>query len=1143
MEIAYGIEILKLDHYRMKNITYLVMILIIGICFGCSSPEKREKKVLVFSKTAGFRHESIPVGIQAIQDLGMKEGFGVDATEDASDFNEENLSQYAAVVFLSTTGDVLDLNQQAHFERYIQAGGGFLGIHAAADTEYDWPWYGKLVGAYFTSHPNNPNVREATCHVIDHGHMASDSLPDSFQKIDEFYNYKNINPDLNVLVTIDETSYEGGTNGENHPMVWYHDYDGGRAFYTAFGHTDETYSEAHFMEQLSGGLAYVIGAGAPLNYALARYQPLPTDNRFTKVELDFNLDEPTELAVLPDGRILFLERKGDVKLYKPDLDSTLVIEKFDVYYGIGTKPRHEDGMLGLALDPNFAENNWIYIFYSPNEGKPVQNLSRFTMDGDQILMDSEVLVLEVPVQRNQCCHTGGSVEFGPNGNLFLSTGDDTNPFNSEGYSPSDEREGRTPWDAQRTSANTNDLRGKILRITPQPDGSYTIPEGNLFPPGTPDTKPEIYVMGCRNPYRIAIDQKTGFLYWGDVGPDAGKRSEDRGPYGIDEFNQARSAGNFGWPLFTGNNQAYAKYDFATKTTGAFFDPNKPINSSPNNTGLRELPPTKEAMIYYSYGASEEWPMLGTGGKNPMAGPIYYAENYPDSPNKYPEYFEGKPLFYEWMRGDVYFVTLNENGDLEKIEPFMDDVKFNNPIDMDYGPDGKLYLIEYGTGWFTRNLDARLIRIDYDPGNRAPVPSFTVDQAIGAAPLTVSFNSEASEDYDDDEITYSWAFESGVVSNDPNPTHTFDANGIYPVTLTLTDATGATATKSINIEVGNEPPNLSIAIKGNQTFYWDQRPIEYEVSVSDAEDGSLKEGAIAASEILVNMTYLDEASDEVLKGHQSNDELQHAMTGSRLIEDSDCKACHAFDKTSVGPSYQDVAEKYKKNSNSEEYLSNKIIAGGGGVWGENAMAAHPDISTEDATKMVQYILSLVKDKAPTLDVQGTYTAKDHVGKGLGGAYILKAVYTDKGTSTTGPATGHKAITLRNANVKAVNFDHQEGIQVFKNDEAEVILLSDPSMFGYDQLDLTDVTGLTLGGFVMGTENKAQIDVRLDSVDGEIIATTTLNPTKSEIQPGIFTAGAQVTLPEITGKHSLFFTVKGQAAGPLGGLASITFHLAP
>ena len=199
--------------------------------------------MLVFSKTAGFRHSSIEPGIEAIVRLGQQNGFQVDTTENADNFTEENLQQYAAVVFLNTTGDVLNYYQQADFERYIQAGGGYVGIHAAADTEYHWRWYGKLVGAYFNGHPNNPNVRNARMEVLDKNHQATSMLGDEWVRDDEWYNYKSINPDINVLINLDESSYEGGTNGENHPIAWYHDYDGGRVFYTGLGHTNESFSE------------------------------------------------------------------------------------------------------------------------------------------------------------------------------------------------------------------------------------------------------------------------------------------------------------------------------------------------------------------------------------------------------------------------------------------------------------------------------------------------------------------------------------------------------------------------------------------------------------------------------------------------------------------------------------------------------------------------------------------------------------------------------------------------------------------------------------------------------------------------------------------------------------------------------------
>jgi len=227
------------------------MILIAG--FGCRQGKTR---VLVFTKTAGFKHSSIPAGSQALQELGKEYGFQVDVTNDASKFNADTLRLYKAIVFLNTTGDVLNDDQQADFEEYIQAGGGFAGVHAAADTEYDWPWYGKMVGGYFMSHPH---IQEATVKVMDKDHISTRHLPEKWNRKDEWYNYKSLNPHVHVLATLDEHTYEGGKNGDFHPIAWYHEYDGGRAFYTGGGHTDECYSEPDFIKHLALGILWAAG--------------------------------------------------------------------------------------------------------------------------------------------------------------------------------------------------------------------------------------------------------------------------------------------------------------------------------------------------------------------------------------------------------------------------------------------------------------------------------------------------------------------------------------------------------------------------------------------------------------------------------------------------------------------------------------------------------------------------------------------------------------------------------------------------------------------------------------------------------------------------------------------------------------------
>jgi type 1 glutamine amidotransferase len=215
--------------------------------------------VLVFSKTAGYRHDSIPDGIAAIQQLSAANGFNVDATEDSSAFTDANLSQYQAVIFLLTTGTVLDPDQKAAFERFIEAGNGYVGVHSAADTEYDWAWYGQLMGAYFDSHPDD--LQPAQVDVLDHTHASTVGLPDVWTRTDEWFNYQT-NPRDNgvtVLATVDETTYYGGTMGDDHPIMWYHDFDGGRAWYTGMGHTSDSYYEPLFLQSLLGGIQYAAG--------------------------------------------------------------------------------------------------------------------------------------------------------------------------------------------------------------------------------------------------------------------------------------------------------------------------------------------------------------------------------------------------------------------------------------------------------------------------------------------------------------------------------------------------------------------------------------------------------------------------------------------------------------------------------------------------------------------------------------------------------------------------------------------------------------------------------------------------------------------------------------------------------------------
>ncbi|HEX8549602.1 MAG TPA: ThuA domain-containing protein [Cytophagaceae bacterium] len=717
---------------KLKLIVYLSAIIIL---LGFSSPQPvREVRVLVFSKTQSFRHESIKAGKQMFQKLSAIQHFKLDTSENSNVFTDDNLKKYSAIVFLSATGEILSHAQQAALQRYIQAGGGFMGIHGASGAEYNWPWYGRLVGARFESHP--PEYQKGSIYLTDKDHEATKGLPVSWDPVEEWYNFTAIGENIHVLAKVNESSYKGGKHGSDHPIIWCQEFDGGRSFYTALGHRNEAYSDSIFIHHILGGLKYVIGKNTPLDYSLPTRLAAPSEYKFTRKILagKESVNEPMELALSRKGLIFYVERRGNIRLYNPITGSNKVVGKIPVY------TEHEDGLLGIALDPDFENNNRLYVFYSAPGTVHEYHLSRLDYHPTQavIIPESEKIVLRIPAEHPYSNHTGGSIAFDKAGNLFLSIGDNTIPFET-GYAPINERAEKTEFDAQRSSGNTNDLRGKILRIHPEEDGSYTIPEGNLFPKDGTAGKPEIYVMGNRNPFRISIDSKTSWLYWGEVGPDAEKDSLP-GPKGYDEVNQAKKAGNYGWPYFIGDNKAYADFDFATWTTGKLFDVNAPINESPRNTGSKNLPPAQKPLIWYPYAASQEFPLVGSGGRTAMAGPVYHFDKSLKSAIKLPEYYDKGLFIYDWIRNWIMVVRLNDNGDYQSMEPFMPGTTFEGIIDMELGPDGALYILEYGSAWYQPSTEARLSRLEFKPDAVAEIsknsdPQSSAKSATAHKPAT------------------------------------------------------------------------------------------------------------------------------------------------------------------------------------------------------------------------------------------------------------------------------------------------------------------------------------------------------------------------------------------------------------------------
>lgn len=885
------------------------------------------------------------------------------------------------------------------------------------------------------------------------------------------------------------------------------------------GTQPEDWQDQGFLERLREGFA--LAAGGEPRYGRIESERVPDASRFEQqILVEGTLNEPTELAVASDGRVFFTERQGALKLYDPATGSDRVIHQFDVF------TEEENGLIGITLDPNFDSNGWIYITRTVGDTLDARHrVARFTFDG-QAIGDERVL-LEVPIDRG-CCHTGGSMTFDGHGNLLVSFGDNSNPF-ATSYAPLDDRPGRELWDARRTSANTQDLRGKIIRIRPQPDGTYTIPEGNLFT-DPEQGRPEIYTMGHRNPYRISYDPVRDYLFWGDVGPDA-RADSTTGPMGYDEVNRAREAGNFGWPLFIADNKAYHDRDFATGTVGEPFDPARPINDSRNNTGARVLPPAQPAMIYYPYERSEEFPRVGEGGRTAMAGPLYRTAPFGDSDVRLPDYYDGKFIHYDWIRGWMMATTLDENGDYVSMEPFLEHLTFDHPMDLEVGPDGSLYLLEYGPLWFAPNPAARLSRIVYHRDNRPPRAVISASPAEGAAPLEVTLSAEGSADPDeDDRLEYRWLFADGSSLTGQSITRTFEQAGEHVVQLVVSDGSGAADTAATTVTVGNDPPVLTIDLEGNRSFFWNAATRNYHVSVRDTEDGTLGEGA-DPTRLRVALEFqpgIPLAAEPV--GHQT----EQTPAGLAYIQQSDCSGCHGINEASVGPSFRRVAERYAGADTAAERLVRKIIEGGSGVWGDQVMPAHPDMSEDVAAEIVRYIFSLVAP-GETLPTEGMLTLNRHQ-PGETGAYVLTATYVDGGASGAPPLEARQQVVLHAPVIRATDVADRWGMLAPADsanaaEGSPLAVVADGAYLHLGALDLTGVAQLVVT--LEEVSGEITLELRAGAPDGERIATGSVTaPSMAAPVEAPLTLAAE-------GEHDLYLVVRTQdpLVGPWSPAARI------
>ena len=853
---------------------------------------------------------------------------------------------------------------------------------------------------------------------LHHGHEHLSRLPELLQKMKPHLLAVNINGmetdgdkkgkqilplgegarDLDVLKTIVDSGYKGRIG--------------------ILGHINEDV-EKTLRKNLDGLERLVRDLTSPVKVTVP--YPLPVNERFEVTTLIDDLKQPMSFSLLPDGRILYIEYKGAVKMLHPKSRTPVECAKIKVTNS------NENGMLGQTLDPDFAKNGYVYLYYSPPDYNG-QRLSRFVLNGDVLDMASEKHILEFEEQRKDCCHHAGTLAFAPDGCLLISTGDNTHPGgDSDGYAPIDERPGRESFDAQKSASNCADLRGKILRIKLTPEGGYTIPDGNLFPKDGAGGRPEIFVMGCRNPWRMSVDPKNGFVYWGEVGPDSGGYGP-RGARGYDEINQARKAGNFGWPYFVGPNEPYNRYDFATKKAGEKFDPAHPVNESKNNTGSKVLPPAVPAWIYYPYSKSDVFPELNEGsGRTACAGPVFHIDPVHNASIKMPDYFDNCLFFFEWSRNWIKVARMDADSNLLRIEHFMHGYPFKRPISMQIAADGALYVMEYGDTW-GENKNARLSRIEYVRGNRRPVAKAQTTNNIGKTPLEVSFSGTDSFDPDGDTLTYEWRIgaDGAPISKEAVCKYTFDKPGIYNVQLTVTDPQGALSSATVPVLAGNAPPKVKFLRPKDGDFYTPGNPVVYRLFIDDEEDGDSDQHEEAMNPRVVVEAVRSKSRDGAA-GNADDD-----PDGLKLMKKSDCFNCHAVDRKILGPAYRDVALKYKGQATAFEESVQRVMKGSSKVWSDVPMLAHPQHTVEEVRSMVSWVYALKdgnKGRVISKGVKGTVAVevpKDTKEEKNQGAFlVLDAAYTDAGTPVIGPLTGTAKVVLRPRQIEAEFCDKSKG----------------------------------------------------------------------------------------------------------------------
>jgi glucose/arabinose dehydrogenase len=649
------------------------------------------------------------------------------------------------------------------------------------------------------------------------------------------------------------------------------------------------------------GLLLAATALAAVPASAAAQDAPPADDRFEVSLLDRNITQGIRIETLPDGRVLLAERDGRLKLFKPATGTTVVAGQ------IPTGTNGELGFVGLAAAPDFATTHHIYAHYVPTSPaytiSRISRVSRFTLAGDTLDLASEKAIYNVqhPAYAGGG-HSAGDLEFAPNGDLYIATGDNTGCCASFGYPPMDERPGQIANDAQATSANTNNPNGKILRIRPLADpgatpgegSTYAIPAGNLFTgaeDGGGKTLREIYAMGLRNPFTIGHATDDGELWFADYGPDATLADATRGPAGHVSMIRTTKPANFGWPYCYVPGQPYGDWDYVAAASRGFYDCDNLVNNSPNNLtpaagtlvnpGLLNIPDNTPRTMWWTYSAgSPTTPFEELFGGGAMAGPKYTYDASNPSTSKFPAWFDGRYFFFDWTTDWVATAAFNADDTVKDHKFFLPLHTFVKPMDMQFGADGALYVLAYGNGWGANNDDTGLYRVTYAAGNRRPTIKATADKDSGATPLTVTFDATGSIDPDGDELTYSWDWTNDGTADATGAkvSHTYPTAGEYVARLTVTDSKGASSVQNFPVTVGNTRPVVKIVSPADGDPRELGQPINYRVSVSDVEDGA----AVDCTKVALTVSL----------GHNS-----HAHPDQTVSPNADCTGSFTPDRNS------------------------------------------------------------------------------------------------------------------------------------------------------------------------------------------------------------------------------------------------------